>query len=200
MPGGYEPGDGDHTVPGTYASPAARRQEMESITAAAAPGGLARRPTSAPPPPSASSPSAGSGSAPAEPSLIAETAGGDGSSGGDAVGGGGGGGGRALVGLRDPSAASANVFGVDGVAALAPAADGWGLTGGVGGGQGHDQDAGGDGSREGVGGQGESGGRRAHRYFGLPSRDEWIFASDSRIEKLNSRAPWENSWTEEVRL
>ncbi|CAM9626333.1 unnamed protein product, partial [Laminaria digitata] len=39
---------------------------------------------------------------------------------------------------------------------------------------------------------------RAHRYFGLPSRDEWIFASDSRIEKLNSRAPWENSWTEEA--
>ncbi|CAN0373035.1 unnamed protein product, partial [Ectocarpus sp. 8 AP-2014] len=36
------------------------------------------------------------------------------------------------------------------------------------------------------------------RYFGLASRDEWISASSSRIEKLNSRAPWKNSWTEEA--
>lgn len=74
---------------------------------------------------------------------------------------------------------------VDGVAA--PAAGGWGLAGGR-------RVAGGS---DNVGG-GAEGGRRGRRYFGLASRDEWISASSSRIEKLNSRAPWKNSWTEEA--
>lgn len=71
----------------------------------------------------------------------------------------------------------------------APAAGGWGLAGR---GEARDDVSGGD---------GEAGGeaRRSCRYFGLVSWDEWISASSSRIEKLNSRAPWKNSWTEEVR-
>ncbi|CAM9236271.1 unnamed protein product, partial [Ectocarpus fasciculatus] len=74
---------------------------------------------------------------------------------------------------------------VDGVAA--PAAGGWGLAGGRGGAGGSDNV-----------GEGAEGGRRGRRYFGLVSRDEWISASSTRIEKLNSRAPWKNSWTEEA--
>lgn len=75
---------------------------------------------------------------------------------------------------------------VDGVAA--PAAGGWGLAGG----------RGGTGGSDNVGGGAAEGGRRGRRYFGLASRDEWISASSTRIEKLNSRAPWKNSWTEEA--
>lgn len=42
------------------------------------------------------------------------------------------------------------------------------------------------------------GGFRCRRYFGLPFEDEWIPATSNRIEKLNSRASWKISWTEEV--
>lgn len=41
-------------------------------------------------------------------------------------------------------------------------------------------------------------GFRCRRYFGLPFEDEWIPATSNRIEKLNSRASWKISWTEEV--
>lgn len=53
-------------------------------------------------------------------------------------------------------------------------------------------------------GDGDTGGaeggrvRGGRRFFGLPFRDEWISATSNRIEKLNSRAPWKHSWTEEV--
>lgn len=54
---------------------------------------------------------------------------------------------------------------------------------------------------EGGGGGGGDGVRPARytRFFGLPFEDEWISATSNRIEKLNSRASWRNSWTEEVR-
>lgn len=39
---------------------------------------------------------------------------------------------------------------------------------------------------------------RSRKFFGLPYQDEWISAASNRIEKLNSRAPWKYSWTEQV--
>lgn len=88
----------------------------------------------------------------------------------------------------------------DAGAIAAPAAGGWGLTGGRESGGVDGSDGGGGGHAAGRGGAGEGGGGvgMGQRYFGLMSRDEWISASSSRIEKLNSRAPWKNSWTEEV--
>lgn len=50
-----------------------------------------------------------------------------------------------------------------------------------------------------VGVDGARGVRRVYRYFGLTSPDEWIPATSGRIEKVNSRAPLRNCWTEEVR-
>lgn len=85
------------------------------------------------------------------------------------------------AGSNTVGSAAAVIGNVDGVAA--PAAGGWSLSGG------------GDGG----GGDREDNDDR-YRYFGMSFRDEWISASSSRIEKLNSRAPWKNSWTEEVRI
>lgn len=55
------------------------------------------------------------------------------------------------------------------------------------------------GGEDNVGVDGARGVRRVYRYFGLTSPDEWIPASSGRIEKVNSRAPLRNCWTEEVR-
>lgn len=172
-----------------FASTVASRDEAEAMAAAAAPGGLAARPPRAP------------GIAPLEPPRAA-AGGGE----GGARGGGGGGGGEAGEGggglagfpgrphmeggVRDAADAAVGVGpGVDAIAA--PAAGGWGSTAG--------RESGGVGGGNGGGGGGGGGGvGRGRRYFGLLSRDEWISASSSRIEKLNSRAPWKNSWTEEV--
>ncbi|CAM9294212.1 unnamed protein product [Scytosiphon promiscuus] len=92
-------------------------------------------------------------------------------------------------------------------AIAAPAAGGWGFTGrkepgSVGSGRGHVDGVDGVGSSGGDAddgdGNGDTNSRRGRRYFGLFSRDEWISASSTRIEKLNSRAPWKNCWTEEA--
>lgn len=165
LPEAHEPDVGGNLGPGSYASPAARREEIEAMAAAAGPGGLARRPPDVP------------------REQIMATAAGEG---------GGGGGGNGAVGVPNRPDADGSV---DGIAA--PAAGGWVMTGRAGAQiAGGEEEPGGNGGGEGGGGGG--GGRRVRRYFGLSSRDEWISASSSRIEKLNSRAPWKNSWTEEV--
>lgn len=89
--------------------------------------------------------------------------------------------------LAEPGRRDGNLNGV-----AAPAADRWSLVG-----RGHGRDS------EGVRGDnvdvdGARGVRRMYRYFGLTSPDEWIPASSGRIEKVNSRAPLRNCWTEEV--
>lgn len=203
-------GDGEGGEQGTagsglpYASPVARQEELEAMAAAAAPGGLAaqpRRPASG---------GGGGGVAPHDHPLLAAgvgdgaaaaaVAGESGSPGQqpDAEGG--------VDGVADNAVAVGGRNAAAGVEAVAaPAADGWGLaTGGGGelsggtGSAGVNGDHGGGGPAEGGGGGGGGGRRRGRRYFGLLSRDEWIPASSSRIEKLNSRAPWKNSWTEEA--
>ena len=182
-----------------YASPTARQEELEAMAAAAAPGGLAARP-----PRSASGGGGGGGGVvPLDHPLLAA---------GDGDGAAAAGEGSGLVGFPGQPGVGGGVDGVNhnavgggggreaGIDAVAaPAADGWGLAGGggepVGGG------ADGNGDHRGGGGDGRGRGvgrRRGRRYFGLLSRDEWISASSSRIEKLNSRAPWRNSWTEEA--
>lgn len=187
---GHGVGDGgeEGAAGGAHASPAARREELEAMAAAAAPGGLAARPRR-----SVGGGGGGGGVAPLDhPSLAAGVEGRDGDGGAAAVGDGG-----ALAGFPgQPDAGSGGADnavaggggGRDAVvdAVAAPAADGWGLAGG------------GEPSGDGGGGGGGGSRRRGRRYFGLLSRDEWIPASSTRIEKLNSRAPWKNSWTEEA--
>lgn len=191
-------GDGGGAAGLSDGSPAARREELEAMAAAAAPGGLAARPRR-------SVDGGGGGIAPLGHPLLAA----------------GGGGGRAAAGeggasvgfpgqpeARGGGGVADNTVGGGhggpaGVGAVAaPAADGWGLQGGArepSGSAGRNGDAGVDGSpTEGVGGDGGRGRGRGRRYFGLLSRDEWISASSSRVEKLNSRAPWKNSWTAEA--
>lgn len=163
LPDGYEPGERGDLVPGIYASPAARREELAAMAAAAAPGGLAPRRITTPPVDL---------DAPAIATATAGVSGGDG-----------------VVGLA--SAPDRPDTGGNGDGVPAPAAGGWGLAGRA-------ESGGGGGGGE-VGEERGESVRRVNRFFGLLSRDEWIMASSSRIEKLNSRAPWKNSWTEEVR-
>lgn len=193
-------GNGDEDAAGlSHASPAARREELEAMAAAAAPGGLAARPRHS------AAGGGGGGVAPLDHPLQADERGGHRDAGGGGGGAAGEGGLAGFPGRPDAEdgavGAAGSAFGGRGAADVgvdavaAPAADGWGLagrgeSGGAGGGDPVDGDEG--------GGRGGGGRRRGRRYFGLLSRDEWISASSSRIEKLNSRAPRKNSWTEEA--
>ncbi len=161
-------------------SAAARREELEAMAAAAAPGGLAARPRIV----AAAAGEAGRGGAEGRGEAAGAGAAIVGVA--DAADGGGGGGGGAAAGVGDDAAIAA------------PAADGWGLAAAA---RGSDSAGGSNDGGDGAGVpvdvvEGGTGGAR--RFFGLFASDEWISASSSRIEKLNSRAPWKNSWTEEA--
>lgn len=200
LPGlGAAGGAGGATGTALYLSPAARQGEAEAMAAAASPGGLsAERQLRV-----AGIVGAGGGAIPLEPGVPGRVVGEDGG---------------VLAGVPERVAASGGIVDAAGVAVgvggddnlmAAPAAGGWPLTGrqeseSLGGVHGRLGSVGsGGGPAEGIGGGGGgggagAGGRGGRRYFGLFSRDEWISASSSRIEKLNSRAPWKNCWTEEA--
>lgn len=177
IPDGYgagESGNAGDPVHGSSnaSSPAARREELDAMAAAAAPGGLARRPQS---------PRGTAGIVGGETRDSNERDGGI-INGGDAVG----------VSDADDTSASLHDRPIADGGFVNIAASGWGLAGETEGGEGVVND-GGDGGSSGDGASG-----RVRRYFGLAGRDEWIRASSTRIEKLNSHAPWKNSWAAEV--
>lgn len=64
---------------------------------------------------------------------------------------------------------------------------------------GRGEETGGEERGGGVGGGDDDPGLvKYRRFYGLPFEDEWMSATSNRIEKLNSRASWKRSWTDEV--
>ena len=173
----HEPRGEASLVPGTYVSTDARRKELDAMAAAATLGGLARRGRAEVAVAVAGGPhEAGDGimedaAVYMDPILdldLAEPA------------------------LRDAGGDIASVE--------APAAGGLGIVGRLRG-RGQGGAPGRVAISDGLGvelGQGVRGPGMIHRYFGLALPNEWIPASSSRIEKLNSKASWGRSWTEEV--